>query len=278
MPPKNSEITVCIITKNERSNITKCLTSFDSITNNFIIADTGSTDDTKQLAISLGAQVHDFQWISDFSAARNFVLSKVQTPWTIMLDADQYIDPDSAETFKSDFQNNQESIDLFYLSTEFCDQKYPLARAWRTSLNLRYKYPVHEYLDFDSNQIKSFNSSATIHHAQKSDFSESRKKYIEIMKKYIKENGPDNHIFYYLVSDSLYLNNQQEVLEWGQKYLKNDPPLNERTKKILLNCAKVLVNNNQFDQAKQLLDGAKQIQLGSNLNSEISNLEKLCSS
>lgn len=44
-----------------------------------IYVDTGSTDRTKELAAKHGADIYDFEWIDDFSAARNFSLEKPRT-------------------------------------------------------------------------------------------------------------------------------------------------------------------------------------------------------
>lgn len=58
-----------------------------------IIADTGSTDDTKKIAEGFDAKVYDFTWCDDFSAARNFALEQSDADWNFVLDADEYLRP-----------------------------------------------------------------------------------------------------------------------------------------------------------------------------------------
>jgi len=56
-----------------------------------VIVDTGSSDGTQELAERLGARVYSFDWIDDFSAARNAALEYVKTGWVLILDADEMI-------------------------------------------------------------------------------------------------------------------------------------------------------------------------------------------
>ena len=69
-------LSVCMIVKNEEKNITDCLDSIKDVADEIIIVDTGSTDKTKEVVSQYNTQIFDFKWIDDFSAARNFSLSK----------------------------------------------------------------------------------------------------------------------------------------------------------------------------------------------------------
>jgi glycosyltransferase involved in cell wall biosynthesis len=57
---------------------------FDEI----VVVDTGSTDETKSIAASYGCEVFDFEWVSDFSKARNFAFSKATCDYIMWLDCD----------------------------------------------------------------------------------------------------------------------------------------------------------------------------------------------
>ncbi|MGE5402545.1 MAG: glycosyltransferase, partial [Ignavibacteriales bacterium] len=65
-----------MIVKNEERYLQECLDSVKAIADEIIIVDTGSTDRTVQIAEQAGAKVYNFIWVNDFSAARNFALSK----------------------------------------------------------------------------------------------------------------------------------------------------------------------------------------------------------
>lgn len=69
-------LSVCMIVKDEEKNITDCLESIKNVTDEFVIVDTGSTDKTKEVVSKYTSNIYDFKWIDDFSAARNFSLSR----------------------------------------------------------------------------------------------------------------------------------------------------------------------------------------------------------
>lgn len=84
-------ITLSMIVKNEEKLLPECLKSIRDWVDEIIIIDTGSSDATVQIAREFGARVEYFTWCDDFSAARNYALSFVSTPWTIWLDADDIV-------------------------------------------------------------------------------------------------------------------------------------------------------------------------------------------
>ncbi|MGB7598666.1 MAG: glycosyltransferase [Candidatus Sulfotelmatobacter sp.] len=58
-----------------------------------VIADTGSSDGSSQLARDLGAEVFDFPWQDDFAQARNAAVSALTTDWVLIMDDDEELDP-----------------------------------------------------------------------------------------------------------------------------------------------------------------------------------------
>ncbi|WP_246067138.1 glycosyltransferase [Paenibacillus koleovorans] len=93
MLSKRPSISLCMIVRNEESVISRCLTSVQSIVDEMIIVDTGSTDGTVAVCESFGARVHSFLWRDDFSAARNFGLERATGDWILWLDADEVWSP-----------------------------------------------------------------------------------------------------------------------------------------------------------------------------------------
>lgn len=79
-----------MIVKNEERCLKKCLKSIEGLVDKIYITDTGSTDQTKEIATSFGAVLSDYVWKQDFSAARNYALSQSDCDWNLVLDADEY--------------------------------------------------------------------------------------------------------------------------------------------------------------------------------------------
>lgn len=88
-------VSLCMIVKNEEEVLERCLRSAAAFADEIIIADTGSTDHTREIAAQFTEHVHTFAWVDDFSAARNFAFSKASCDYQFWLDADDVIPPES---------------------------------------------------------------------------------------------------------------------------------------------------------------------------------------
>lgn len=101
-----SDLTIVILTKNEESCIEDAIKNALLVTDNVLIVDSGSTDNTVQLAEKLGAKVVYRVWDNDFSAQRNYALEQIDTKWVLYLDADERMNEelvaDIARAIKSD--------------------------------------------------------------------------------------------------------------------------------------------------------------------------------
>jgi len=95
------DLTLCMIVKNEERYLRDCLDSAVGIVDEIVVVDTGSEDETIEIAKSFGAKLYNFEWINDFSAARNFALSKSNGRWILYLDADERLSADSKEELKA---------------------------------------------------------------------------------------------------------------------------------------------------------------------------------
>ena len=82
----------CMIVKNEEKNIEKALSWGKGHVFEQIVVDTGSTDTTVEIAERMGAKVFHFDWIDDFSAAKNFAIDQAVGNWIAFLDADEYLE------------------------------------------------------------------------------------------------------------------------------------------------------------------------------------------
>jgi tetratricopeptide (TPR) repeat protein len=63
------------------------------VVSEIVVADTGSTDESREVAKAAGAQVIEIPWEDDFAKARNLALAAVKSDWVLMLDADERLDP-----------------------------------------------------------------------------------------------------------------------------------------------------------------------------------------
>lgn len=85
-------ISVIIIAKNEEANIVDCIQSAQLISNNIVVADSGSTDNTVLLAKQHGATVMATDW-KGYGPTRNYAANCATHDWIFALDADERITP-----------------------------------------------------------------------------------------------------------------------------------------------------------------------------------------
>ena len=94
-------LSIGMIVKNEERCLEKCLKALEplrqAIPCELVIADTGSTDKTKDIASKYADALFDFPWVNDFSKARNAVIAKCSGKWFLYLDADEYLSSDVTE-------------------------------------------------------------------------------------------------------------------------------------------------------------------------------------
>ena len=145
---KSSGLSVCMIVKNEEANIYDALASFTPFADELIVVDTGSTDNTRDIAAGFTPFVYDFEWIDDFSAARNFAMSKATKSYHLWLDADDRIDEENQsliQTLKSDFDGKK----AFWFILKNIQGAHPPTscrqlRCFPLAEDIRFQRPVHE--------------------------------------------------------------------------------------------------------------------------------------
>ncbi len=148
-----SKVSLCIIAKNEESNIAACLDSAAGLCHEVIILDTGSTDRTREIARDRGAKVYDFPWIDHFAAARNACLEHATGDWIFWLDADDRIDEDNREKLRRLFASLPAGNVAYSMKCRCLPD--PLTRTattvdhirlFRNHPRIRWRYRVHEQI------------------------------------------------------------------------------------------------------------------------------------
>lgn len=83
-------LVAAMIVRDEADHIRECLASLDGIVDRVEIADTGSVDDTVEIAREAGANVVEIGWRNDFAWARNQILERcTDASYMLWIDADE---------------------------------------------------------------------------------------------------------------------------------------------------------------------------------------------
>ena len=99
-------LSVFLITKQEGKNLDTCLSSVRNIADEIIIVDSGSTDNTLEIAKKYEAKIFHKDFVS-FTEQKNFALQKCSCLWALNLDADEYLTPKLAKEIKETLNKNQ---------------------------------------------------------------------------------------------------------------------------------------------------------------------------
>lgn len=166
-------LSIGMIVKNEEKYLDECLTALQPILNKLdselIIVDTGSTDNTVEIAKKYTDKVFYFEWCNDFAAARNITLDHAKGEWYMFLDADEILEDASEliDFFKSKKYKKYESASyniLNYRNKEkTSNTSILIPRMRKLTKELRFIGIVHEYIPA-INPIKNLTNTTFKHY------------------------------------------------------------------------------------------------------------------
>ncbi|MBW3013481.1 glycosyltransferase [Candidatus Woesearchaeota archaeon] len=235
-------ISVCMIVKNEEACLERCLNSIKDLADEIIIVDTGSTDKTVEIAKKFTEKIFDFEWIGDFSAARNFSIKQATKDWILVLDADEMIVEEDVYVIK-DLVEKEDAAAYYLNQVDYVKvddvNKYgivsqnkeldgmmpftskPIARLFRNKKEIQFNNKIHEVINqsIDEKGYKLEFTNANIIHFiddQKGGFGKDKlQNYLNIGLEQIKQTPNDPKAY----SDVAKLHLIIRDLESAKKYL-----------------------------------------------------------
>ncbi len=148
-----AHISLTMIVKNEAATLGRCLASVRNLVDEIIVVDTGSSDNTKEIAGQYGARIFDLPWPDSFAAARNESLRHATGQWILWLDADEHFDDANRDKLRHLLASLGEDSTAFAMkcaclpgqagsSTTNVDH----VRLFRNHPAIRWDYRVHEQI------------------------------------------------------------------------------------------------------------------------------------
>jgi tetratricopeptide (TPR) repeat protein len=166
-------ISLCMIVKNEERFLAECLASVRDAVDEINVVDTGSTDRTVEIARSFGADVIFREWRNDFGWARNESLAMAARRWTLVLDADEEITPDSLALLRALRETPADATGVYVQIQNLVDDAsgaastmtHILPRLFPTTPRIRYRNVIHESLVVDGERhLLAVVSPITVRH------------------------------------------------------------------------------------------------------------------
>jgi tetratricopeptide (TPR) repeat protein len=100
MTSQSPILSLCMIVRDSAATLPACLASIRPWVDELIVVDTGSVDDTREIARQLGAKIFEFPWVDDFAAARNESLKHAAGQWLFWMDSDDTIDAENGRKLR----------------------------------------------------------------------------------------------------------------------------------------------------------------------------------
>lgn len=147
-----ASVSLTMIVKNESKNLHACVAPIRSLFDEIVVVDTGSTDDTTQIATDLGGRVIDFPWCDSFSAARNEAIAHATGDWVFALDADDRIAESEIEKLRMLFRSLDDALVGYMVPVvNVASDGGPGTRLEQVRLfprrpDIRWTYRVHEQI------------------------------------------------------------------------------------------------------------------------------------
>lgn len=245
-----------MIVKNEESVLERCLKHAHLCFDEIIIVDTGSTDNTKQIASKFTDKIFDFVWVNDFSKARNFAFSKASKDLVMWLDADDVLEENEAIKIRelaNNFPDNVSSVRmLYYIDFDKFDNptfSYYRERLFKRNANPIWIEPIHEYVFCAGNTIYK---DIIIKHKKEKITDKNRN--IKIFNSLKKAGIPFSaRMQYYYARELSYHNQPKKTIKEFQKFLKLENGWNTNKAEACLEMSNCYLTLNDKENALKVL-------------------------
>ena len=261
-------ISVCIIAKNEEKYIEGCLQHLKPYGFEIVVADTGSTDRTKEIAAQYADTVVDFEWIDDFSAARNFCAAHATNNWILALDCDEYLERFDYKNIRILTQKLPRCVGRFLLKNLVIahdgTRRYTTDTVARFYNKKRFTWvqPIHEQLvwlnDPTNIEYSCFEMPMeVIHHGYNITGEEMEKKQLRnlrLLEKQLEKDSQDPYIWFQIGQSQYILTNFDKAVEAYETALSLNPATGRFFVEILIeSLSKAYLNVNRTQDAVDLL-------------------------
>ncbi len=275
---KKNRLSLCMIIKNEEENLDSCLKSVQTLVDEIIVVDTGSTDRTMEIARSYGTKIHIFPWNDDFSSARNESLKYASGEWILVLDADEVLDVNDhtgiRQLIEAKGVDAYRMVQRTYLKRSTCadwislEKETELARGchgymnshlvrlFRNNKQICFKGRVHEQVEIDllSRNKVIVTTDMPIHHygniLSPDSLRNKQELYLRIGYDKLKDHPFDNNTLCALGVVHLELGQVKEA----EEVLRRAYEISPKNIRVAFNFAIALYRLNKMQEASKIYE------------------------
>lgn len=257
-------ISICVIMKNEEKHMDSFLSSIQNAFENYpyeiVLVDTGSSDRTISIAKKYTNKIYHFNWINDFSAARNFSLQCASYDWILVLDCDEYITSLDVNAFDLMIKTRPHDVGVIYRKNYYdlngsenisSDQ----VERFFCRKEFHYEYIIHEQVRaLNGQDYKRVALPITIDHfgynSSPEELSAKAYRNITLLEKMLKET-PDNPYLYFQMGQAYNLLKDVEktCYYYGKGLEYEVEPELEYVQMMVVGYGYALLDLNQHEEA-----------------------------
>lgn len=239
-----------MIVKDEEKTLERVLSCAKEFADEIVVVDTGSKDNSVSIAKKFTDKVFDFEWVNDFSKARNFSFEKATSDYIMWLDADDVIEKiDIKKLIKLKSKITNEDVFMLPYEIAFDENGKPTFSYFRERIvknNSKFKFvePIHEVI-IPSGKIKYLNIPIKHKKEKLGDPKRNLNLYLNLLNSGYKFNP--RHQFYF--ANELYYNGLFDlaIVEY-EKFLKMDGFVENKIQ-AHLNLCRIFVKQNRLNDA-----------------------------
>ncbi|MCR4610453.1 MAG: LicD family protein, partial [Lachnospiraceae bacterium] len=231
MQPK---LTISILISRNYEGVKRCLDSvcpiMENVSSELILTDTGCGDKVRELIEGYSDHIIDFEWIKDFSAARNVGLKEAKGEWFLYVDDDEWFDDVSElinffNSGECDKHNVAAYVQRNYLDMDGNNYgNHNVDRILRITPDLHFEGRVHEaYTGIEIGQKKRL--STFVHHygyvykSEEERIAKSKRNR-ELLRLECQEHPDDMRMRHQLVTDCYGLQEYDEAINVALEGIK----------------------------------------------------------
>ena len=268
------KLTLCMIVRDNENTIRPCIESIRPWVDEIVVVDTGSKDRTPEILRSYGVKLFYFDWIDDFSAARNESINHASGEWIFWMDSDDTITAECGRKLRQLADSVHDENTMGFVMQVHCpgSQVNGLAeytvvdqvKMFRNRPDLRFEGRIHEQVLMPIRAIggEVVWTDIWVEHTGSEQSEESQRKKVErdlrILRKDLEERPGHPFVLFNFAMTHAEMSEYEEALTWVGKCLEVSNPRESHVRKAFAYQVNCLFQLDRKDDALLACQRARQ--------------------
>jgi tetratricopeptide (TPR) repeat protein len=219
-------VSASLIVKNEERFLGACLESLRGQVDEVVVADTGSSDRSVEIAEQAGARVLRIPWTGSFADARNHSLEACRGDWILYIDADECLRMTAGALLSQEIDRPGWAAAMVKFRPKTGFTRYWEHRLFRRVPEIRFEGRIHET---NINAVKAYAAQQSLeigrtdvaidHFGYDGDQSRKHPRNLPLLLESVVTQPSRPYFWYHLAETYAALGRSKEALETGERGL-----------------------------------------------------------